>query len=396
MFTTNIKEIAINPLHTRIPLPNIPRNQWINLQFDISEYAKVCCKGYLFKTLETICIMPFCKIRKIFVAKNEINENADFAKKILDFPLDVQFINLVMSPLNNKEKLGNDQTQQIKKQPPNNMLMIKKAPVSKQSNNLIPLKVPRAESLEKQDRKSRHELSKNPPPAKRHTSQLGTKRTISKEPSLNEKSPMKTGFSNASKNPSDTTWSNNTKYHRKANSHEPRDLSEPSKNNKKEQNMHKTANSVTRQKETNKKPAIKYNKHQSNKQKPMNIKPKMGGKPPLAKSIKSSKNNDSTQKTQIIEETPPQLKNMKFDQKKPINNPPPPSIIEESIGGSQLNSFNIKGWDTKSEEKDVIDELIEDCCSKRDNENSASPLYFLKFTIMQKEKFLLINETMCQ
>lgn len=113
MFSSNTKEIVMNPLHCRIPLQNIPIGIWVNLSIDVLSFVAECFKNQTFRSIDFITITANCKIRKIFSMRNslvEINKNfnedfpmeyADVLPKTLSLPHGVTYENINL----NVEKL---------------------------------------------------------------------------------------------------------------------------------------------------------------------------------------------------------------------------------------------------------------------------------------------------
>jgi hypothetical protein len=74
MFSTNSKEIVINPLHCRIPLVNLPIGTWINLSIDVLGFVSECFKSQTFRSIDFISLTANCKVRRIFSMRSGLME----------------------------------------------------------------------------------------------------------------------------------------------------------------------------------------------------------------------------------------------------------------------------------------------------------------------------------
>ena len=70
-----MKEIVVNPLHCKIPIPlSLPSGKWLNLSFDILSFASDLFKNQTFRSIDSISVTGNCRIRKVFTMKNAIQE----------------------------------------------------------------------------------------------------------------------------------------------------------------------------------------------------------------------------------------------------------------------------------------------------------------------------------
>lgn len=74
MFSAASKEIVINPLHSRIPLLNVPIGVWINLSIDVLSFVAECFKSQTFRSIDFISVSASCKVRRIFSMRNSLME----------------------------------------------------------------------------------------------------------------------------------------------------------------------------------------------------------------------------------------------------------------------------------------------------------------------------------
>lgn len=106
LFSSASKEITSAPLHARIPNWPLTRGSWANISIDIISFTDVCFPGCTYRSLESITVHSFCKIRKIFTMKKPIFDsdsqthfhNCENVPKNLDFPSGVGFVNQNIVP----------------------------------------------------------------------------------------------------------------------------------------------------------------------------------------------------------------------------------------------------------------------------------------------------------
>jgi hypothetical protein len=93
MFSTSSKEVIINPLHCRVPLPSLPMNKWINLSIDVLSFVSECFKSQTFRSIDLISLTGSCKVRKIFTMRNSLpDENSNnflYSGKNEDYNYDI-------------------------------------------------------------------------------------------------------------------------------------------------------------------------------------------------------------------------------------------------------------------------------------------------------------------
>ncbi|XP_075256710.1 protein CFAP20DC-like [Convolutriloba macropyga] len=83
-FATAHKSLAITPLHTKIPLKNIPKNVWLSLRIELGSLTSGLYPGNSFKFLDSLIINSKCKLRRIFTTRDS-NSTFDLPKNV-DFP----------------------------------------------------------------------------------------------------------------------------------------------------------------------------------------------------------------------------------------------------------------------------------------------------------------------
>ncbi|XP_071784290.1 protein CFAP20DC-like [Asterias amurensis] len=77
LFSTAQKEIAVTPLHAKIPLTVMKRAMWLNLCIDLVSLVSEGFRGQTFKTLDGIIICANCHLRKIFTMKTQPQDDTD-------------------------------------------------------------------------------------------------------------------------------------------------------------------------------------------------------------------------------------------------------------------------------------------------------------------------------
>lgn len=105
MFSTSSKEIVVNPLHSRIPLGNLPIGVWLNISIDVLSFVSSCFRSQTFRSIDFISISANCKLKRIFSMRNPlleiVNNNQEFPleysdilPKIFSLPSNISQINL--------------------------------------------------------------------------------------------------------------------------------------------------------------------------------------------------------------------------------------------------------------------------------------------------------------
>ncbi|OMJ88180.1 hypothetical protein SteCoe_9913 [Stentor coeruleus] len=107
VFSSASKELIVNPLHARIPNITFVRGIWANISIDMVRIVNSCFTHNTFRSLDSITIYSFCKIRRIFTMRNplmdttgnEIHaEGVEAVPKSMDFPGGVMFVNQLITP----------------------------------------------------------------------------------------------------------------------------------------------------------------------------------------------------------------------------------------------------------------------------------------------------------
>ena len=108
VFTSSAKKITRNTLHCRIPFPNLPLNNWINLSIDILSFYCGCFDYTTFRSIDSIDMTFSGKVRRLFSMKNPLFVEDDLENNLIDdnplefreigknlqFPLGLTFGNL--------------------------------------------------------------------------------------------------------------------------------------------------------------------------------------------------------------------------------------------------------------------------------------------------------------
>jgi len=105
LFTTNTKELIINPMHCRIPLNNLMRDTWLNISLDLNGFFNYCLKGTFI--IDGIALYSYCKVRRIFTMKGPIMDsmensnqesNVQMLPRAVEYPIGVSFFNQLYCP----------------------------------------------------------------------------------------------------------------------------------------------------------------------------------------------------------------------------------------------------------------------------------------------------------
>ncbi len=147
MFSTSSKEVIINPLHCRVPLPSLPMNKWINLSIDVLSFVSECFKSQTFRSIDLISLTGSCKVRKMFTMRNPLpDENSnnflytgknednvydikDSVPKAMNFPHDVVYDNF---------NVNYERTQSINNEA---YILVHNIPNDNQSNPIVSLNI---------------------------------------------------------------------------------------------------------------------------------------------------------------------------------------------------------------------------------------------------------------
>ena len=94
-------------MHARIPNLAFLRGTWANISIDLVHCIHACFGHTTFRSLDSITISSFCKIRKVFTMRSPLidttgadihSENPEQIPRTLDFPGGVQFVNQMITP----------------------------------------------------------------------------------------------------------------------------------------------------------------------------------------------------------------------------------------------------------------------------------------------------------
>ena len=88
-FATAHKVSAITPLHTKLPLKNVPRNSWFMINIDLLTLTSGLYPGHSFKFLDSLTVSSKCKVRRIFTVR-DVNCASDLPKAA-EFPFGVKY-----------------------------------------------------------------------------------------------------------------------------------------------------------------------------------------------------------------------------------------------------------------------------------------------------------------
>ena len=75
MLSSASREMALTPLHARIPNKAMLRGVWMNLSIDLVSFTGRCFHGVTFRSLDAITVTSFCKLRRIFTMRSALWED---------------------------------------------------------------------------------------------------------------------------------------------------------------------------------------------------------------------------------------------------------------------------------------------------------------------------------
>lgn len=132
-FTYSAKEIVKNPLYARLPNHHFPKGKWCNLTLDLQDLTNFCFSGSSFKSIDSISIHSFCKLRRVLTMKTFSED----PPKQFSFPIGLSYENKLITAETPKihrkgvykaHKLGGTAPTFPKKSPSKHVLRTKEAP----------------------------------------------------------------------------------------------------------------------------------------------------------------------------------------------------------------------------------------------------------------------------
>jgi hypothetical protein len=107
VFSSASKDMTVNPMHARVPNSAFVRGTWANISIDISRCMLACFGHSTFRSLDSISISCFCKVRRVFTMRAALMDTTDsnvrtdiseIIPKNLDFPGGVSYTNQLITP----------------------------------------------------------------------------------------------------------------------------------------------------------------------------------------------------------------------------------------------------------------------------------------------------------
>lgn len=71
---THCRDIVRHQLHVRLPNDSFKRDTWVNLCFDVVDFATLCFPGQTYKHLDQIRITAVCRVRRVFTMKARLRD----------------------------------------------------------------------------------------------------------------------------------------------------------------------------------------------------------------------------------------------------------------------------------------------------------------------------------
>jgi hypothetical protein len=88
LFSTSFGQLRTDPLHTQIPLKNIPREIWVNIKCDLSSFL-----ADKIHSIDSILVCPAVRIRRLCMVSNKCGSNLP---QHLAFPINVVFTEILI------------------------------------------------------------------------------------------------------------------------------------------------------------------------------------------------------------------------------------------------------------------------------------------------------------
>lgn len=107
VFSSASKDLTVNPMHARVPNGAFIRGTWANISIDMAHSMLSCFGHTTFRSLDSISISSFCKLRRVFTMRaalmdttesNVRAEPSEMIPKNLDFPGGVTYVNQLVTP----------------------------------------------------------------------------------------------------------------------------------------------------------------------------------------------------------------------------------------------------------------------------------------------------------
>ena len=107
VFSSASKELTVNPMHARVPNCSFVRGTWANISLDLSHCILSCFGNITFRSLDSIVVSSFCKLRRVFTMRGPLMDTTGMDLKVegvesipknLDFPAGVNFVNQLVTP----------------------------------------------------------------------------------------------------------------------------------------------------------------------------------------------------------------------------------------------------------------------------------------------------------
>ena len=71
---THCREIVRHQLHVRMPNDCFKRDTWVNLCFDVVDFASICFPGQTYKHLDQVRVTAVCRVRRVFTMKARLRD----------------------------------------------------------------------------------------------------------------------------------------------------------------------------------------------------------------------------------------------------------------------------------------------------------------------------------
>lgn len=107
-FTTNAKELVINSHHSRVPLNFVMKNSWLNLSLDVAGFFSHCFGGITKFAIDGITLHAHCRLRRVFTMRGpimdstsdseEFDSDLEMLPKSVEYPMGVVFSNQLYTP----------------------------------------------------------------------------------------------------------------------------------------------------------------------------------------------------------------------------------------------------------------------------------------------------------
>ena len=69
LFSSNLKDVSVTPLHAKFPLTILNPGSWLNMCLDVESLVSETFNGPKFRTIESFTVTANCKLKRVFTLR---------------------------------------------------------------------------------------------------------------------------------------------------------------------------------------------------------------------------------------------------------------------------------------------------------------------------------------